>query len=295
MDERDLAKKLDKVMSIVKGAVFNFNNLGNSYIYAYLDPFKPALNKWYQNICFEYEPFYIGKGTGNRMYDHIKVIKGIKKRSPVDGNDSKFNKIKKIFKKGGEPIIIKLAIGLDDMSANALEQTFITLIGRRDLKKGPLTNLTNGGDGASGIKNTKGFCKGHIPWNKGVPMKLEAKLHLSEKNKGKKKSIPNTEFQRQNASRVHKNKIVSIETRLKSSLSHKGNVPWNKGKKAIKPSWNKGLRGIRRKEYQFLLNDEVIVNISDLRNYCKELNISYPSMLEVFRGERTEYRNYKSI
>lgn len=274
----------------------NFND-GKCYVYVYLDPF---INKIYNygDIVFQYEPFYVGKGSGERDLDHIKFAKGIKKDN--EPNRHKINRIKNILNKGKLPIIRRLIDGCDHNFACIVEEALIATIGRRDKKEGPLTNLTDGGDGSRGLseisrqKISQKF-KGRVAWNKGIPMTEEGKLHLSILNKGKKKSQPNTEFQRQNASKIHKNKIVSDETKRKQSMAHKGSIPWNKGKKATKPSWNKGLKGIRRKEYQFLFNDEVIVNISDLRKYCKELNISYPSMIEVFKGKRTEYRNYKSI
>ena len=41
------------------------------YVYALLDPRKPGAYE-YEDICFLYEPFYIGKGSKNRCYDHFR-------------------------------------------------------------------------------------------------------------------------------------------------------------------------------------------------------------------------------
>ena len=40
------------------------------YIYIYLDPRKPG-NYKYNNLCFNYEPIYIGKGKGYRYRGHL--------------------------------------------------------------------------------------------------------------------------------------------------------------------------------------------------------------------------------
>jgi hypothetical protein len=62
------------------------------------------------------------------------------------------NKIKKENKK---PIIIKIYESITEYSALRLEKCLINKIGRRDLKLGSLTNLTNGGDGVSGTIFTR--------------------------------------------------------------------------------------------------------------------------------------------
>lgn len=41
------------------------------YVYAYLDPRKLGKFK-YDEFEFDYEPFYIGKGTKSRILRHLK-------------------------------------------------------------------------------------------------------------------------------------------------------------------------------------------------------------------------------
>ena len=64
------------------------------YVYVYSDPDTK-------------KPFYVGKGTGNRAFSHLKD------KSETD----KVNKIKEIKARGKQPIIEILAHGLDEETA----------------------------------------------------------------------------------------------------------------------------------------------------------------------------------
>lgn len=64
--------------------------MSNSYVYIYLDPRKPGKFN-YIGYNFEFEPFYVGKGTKSRIIRHLKE---------VDRNPLKVNKISKIKKEG---------------------------------------------------------------------------------------------------------------------------------------------------------------------------------------------------
>ena len=111
------------------------------YVYAYLDTRKPG-HFIYQNYKFEYEPFYIGKGRANRLYKHLLLSD--------QSNPFKNRIINKIYKAGKTPIIIKLYEELSESEAHITESNLIKTIGRRDSRQGPLTNLTDGGEGMSG-------------------------------------------------------------------------------------------------------------------------------------------------
>jgi hypothetical protein len=77
--------------------------------------------------------------------------------------------------------------------AERMEKYLIREIGRRDLGTGSLVNLTDGGNGLNGY-----VC----------PLR-------------RKKEIGD----------FHRGKVVSMETRMKMSIAHKGKTTWNKGKK----------------------------------------------------------------
>jgi hypothetical protein len=126
------------------------------YCYILLDPTKPGSFQ-YENFIFDYEPFYVGKGIGNRMNSHERI---------KDTKTHKRAKIQKIKKIGLEVIKIKLFENLTESSAFELEKSTISLIGRKDRNLGPLLNLCDGGEGVSGKIYTE-----------------EEKLHKSNKSK----------------------------------------------------------------------------------------------------------------
>lgn len=114
---------------------FYIYDMSNYYVYIYLDPRKPGKYN-YLGYNFEFEPFYVGKGTKSRILRHLKE---------VDRNPLKVNKISKIKREGHSPIIIKLVSGLTDKEAIEIEERLIKSIGRIITKTGPLTNIPERG------------------------------------------------------------------------------------------------------------------------------------------------------
>lgn len=93
-------------------------------------------------------PFYIGKGKEDRYLYHLQEAK---KSRTKDSNKLKINTIRKILKQGLEPQIRFIDTDLSEEQAFELEEFLIKEIGRIDLGTGTLTNLTNGGEGLSGL------------------------------------------------------------------------------------------------------------------------------------------------
>lgn len=87
------------------------------------------------------EPFYVGKGKLRRRMRAYERANATERRSKF------WNRV---VEKYGFTVEI-VAHCVDDKEAQRLERQIIAEIGRRDLGKGPLVNLTDGGEGHAGI------------------------------------------------------------------------------------------------------------------------------------------------
>ena len=166
------------------------------YNYVYLDLSKPG-KFLYDGMEFSFEPFYVGKGFGNRWKKMCGRNRWLKHKLDKLKNKWKLNDLVSIFN-----------VGQTEEHVLLEEVRLIKKIGRKDLDKGPLLNLTDGGETTAGI----------IPWNKGkkmMPWSLEIREKMKKRvpwNKGK------TGVQ-----------VFSLETKEKM----KKRVPWNKGKTGV--------------------------------------------------------------
>lgn len=108
------------------------------YVYVYLDPRKSGIFQ-YEDLTFSFEPFYVGKGIGDRSRVHL--LEALGKRNLRQTKHHKYNKIRAILAEGLVPIILKLQENLEEIEAYKLEESYIKKIGCEDEKKGPLTNI----------------------------------------------------------------------------------------------------------------------------------------------------------
>ena len=89
------------------------------------------------------EPFYVGKGHNGRILQHTCLSE--------DSNPFKY----KVIRKTGEPLF-SLDITDTEEEAHDREIELIQILGRRNTGEGPLTNLTDGGEGNVGWVGLRG-------------------------------------------------------------------------------------------------------------------------------------------
>lgn len=131
----------------------------NSYVYTLIDPRN--------NL-----PFYVGKGTRGRCCFHMWEARNSEKQTP------KLNKIRKIERLGLSVRVCKVEQNVTDDMAKDLECLLIAEA--RDIGI-ELTNLTDGGDGALGLKRTpEQIAKSRHDWTD------EQKQKISDSLKGER-------------------------------------------------------------------------------------------------------------
>jgi hypothetical protein len=167
--------------------------MNDYYTYIYYDPSRSN------------EPIYVGKGSGHRAWGH---------KYRVDRHP--FVQRLQYMKKNSIVPLIGLYAGLDEELAYLIEEELIAKFGRRDLGKGSLLNLTDGGDGNRNVSDL-------------------TRQKISASNKGKPKSPEHCaalSLARQLAPRPGANKggIMSDENKQKISATKKGK-PWTQARR----------------------------------------------------------------
>ncbi len=145
----------------------------------------------YELVTNEGEIIYVGKGKGDRMYQHVKTAKGnsVSRKK----NLKLYNKISSIINNGG---FIKPEIVFESYDEKECLDKEVSLINEIGLDN--LCNLTEGGEGTSGFKLSE-----------------ETRRRMSEAKKKQWRENP---------------RVTSEETKKKISESLKGNKH-NVGKK----------------------------------------------------------------
>lgn len=160
-------------------------------------------------------PYYIGKGSGWRMYCKDHSVSVPKDRSKIQ----------------------VIASNLTEIEAHNLEKKLVALYGRKDIGTGILHNRSDGGEGSCGAVRSKETREKISKANTGKTriFSEEHKQNMSIAQKGKKRS-PLTPEHREKIGLANKGKIISPNTISK----------WRKSMSLRKLSGIKGIRNIKQ-------------------------------------------------
>lgn len=91
-----------------------------AYVYALADPRNDG--------ALPDRVFYIGKGNGNRCFNHAHLERSLYEE-PLDEEEHKLGRIREIRHSGGEVEVLIVAHGMSDEAAHDLEAVLIPLLG----------------------------------------------------------------------------------------------------------------------------------------------------------------------
>lgn len=161
----------------------------------------------------------------------------------------------------------------NEFDAYKHEMYMIFIFGRKDNKTGILRNLSDGGEGTSNpSKETRELIS---EFHKGKTLSKESRLKISKANKNRK---------------------IPEELKLSLSIKFSGEGNPNYGKKHSKETLMKISQGTKNKNLKtriYINPNGEIIEVTNLREFCKENNLIYNSMISLHNDKAYSHKGYK--
>lgn len=243
------------------------------YVYVYLDPRKSGYYI-YDELKFDYEPFYVGKGKNDRDIIHLS-----KCRYSKSGSYIFYDKLNKLLSLDIIPIILRIKEFEVEEESLLFEKAVISKIGR--MENGPLVNLTDGGIGGDTFSSLseekreevkRKRSKSMLGKNKGKKCSEEQKLYYKELYTGKK----NPEH-----SKFMKEYVKNLDILYKKEQNNKQAFSSLKDKSV----WDKKIN-------QYTLDDIFIKTYNNYRE-LKTLGFDSHRIIKICNRGKGKSKNYK--
>lgn len=268
------------------------------YNYVLLDPF--IMGKWIDtDVCWLFEPFYVGKGTGRRY-------KWCSCQSSLSSHQHKNFRIKSIIRQGQKPITVVFRENITEEDALLLETATIRTLGTRSsipgIPAGPLTNNKTEGDVSKYSAEAREKMSIKAKTRPRKPHSEETK----EKMRQARLNIPDAKKQElaAQASLLHKGKKLSVAECERLSKLHKGKKLSSEHKNAIAAASSSRIRsaeerdGIRQrqlKQWDIVREDTgEIINITNLKEWCSTQNINYYTLVGTLTRQKF-HKGYMAV
>jgi len=226
-------------------------------------------------------PFYVGKGTRYRCYQHLKDTFEQARNKRLHGH------IRKLREKGIEPVVFKIQENMPEKYAYDLEELEIRKYGRVGYEEGGiLMNLLIEARPPIGFGEENSFY--------GRTHSEETKRIIGEKNRGPK----HTEESKEKIRQRHKGVPKSEEHKRKIGDKSRGRSPSQETREKLRAAalQEDALRkNIEAKQKEWIVTtpegEELeVVNLSD---FCKERGLCRSKMYNVAAGKASHHKHYK--
>jgi hypothetical protein len=214
------------------------------------------------------EVFYVGKGVGDRSHVFSTRSDWWKRTAEKHG-----------------VIVEVVSDNLQEWYAFELEAELISLYGRKDTGDGPLVNMTNGGEGASGHSHSEETRFKISIANSGKSRSDETKRKLAILSRGNTNMLGKTlsEETKAKLSLLNIGKKHSVESKLKMALASKGRTHTEEAKQKCKKA-----NEVRMK--QVVRSDGIVfTSVSDA---ARSVDGCQPNISAVITGKRKTAYGY---